>query len=84
MSPVRYRRGLPIFLLTNRGSSWLACQRAFLSGSLLELFCRSSEVSVLFVPWFFSPYCQVACSSILSTNCCLASLRPKINSDYHY
>ncbi len=42
-----------MLLLTKSGSSWLACQRAFLSGSLLEPFCRSSEVSVLFVPWFF-------------------------------
>ena len=38
---------------TTSGSSWPVCRRAFLSGSLLEPFCRSSAVSVLFVPWFF-------------------------------
>jgi hypothetical protein len=51
---------------------------------LLEPFCRSSEVSVLFVPWFFLLIAGVLTLKMLSANCWLASLRPKINSDYHY
>ena len=51
--PLLFRLGVTILLLTKSGSSWLACRRAFPSESLLEPFYRSSEVSALFVPWFF-------------------------------
>jgi hypothetical protein len=51
---------------------------------LLEPFCHSSEVSVLFVPWFFLLIAGVLTLKMLSANCSLATLRPKINGDYHY
>ena len=82
--PLLFRLGVTILLLTKSGSSWLACLRAFPSGSLLEPFCRSSEVSALFVPWFFLLIAGLLTFKMLSVNCWLASLRPKINGHYHY
>jgi hypothetical protein len=50
-----FHRPYQYFFITLNASSWLACPRAFPSRTLLEPFCHSSGVSVLFVP-FFSPF----------------------------